>query len=171
MSSFAERFIGAALLKPEIYEEVEADKKATGQAMLVVVLSSVAGGIGLAGIGGLGLVLLAVLALLGWVIWAVLIYVLGAKIFPQPQTQSDVGELLRTTGFAAAPRSLWLLGLVPFLQEPVVYLVMVWWLVAMVIAVRQALDFTSTWRAIMVCAAGWLITGIVLSVLFGGVVE
>jgi hypothetical protein len=157
MSTFAERFIGAACLKPDIYEEVEADKTATGQAMLVVALSSVAGGIGMAGEGA-GLIVGTVAALLGWVIWAALIYFLGAKVFPQPQTRVDVGELLRTTGFAAGPGVLRVLGVVPGLGALILLAVSVWMLVAMVIAVRQALDFTSTGRAIMVCMAGWIIT-------------
>ena len=166
MSSFAERFIGAARLDPEIYEEVEADKTATRQAILVVVLSSVAGGIGLTGEGA-GLIVGTVAALLGWVIWAVLIYFLGAKIFPQPQTRVDVGELLRTTGFAAGPGVLRVLGVVPGLGVLILLAVSLWMLVAMVIAVRQALDFTSTGRAVMVCAAGWVITIITIFVIGG----
>jgi len=48
MASLPERMIGAAKLDVHIYEEVEADKGAIGQALLVVVLSSIAGGIGAA---------------------------------------------------------------------------------------------------------------------------
>ena len=166
VSTFAERFIGAARLTPDIYVEVEADKTATGQAMLVVALSSVAGGIGLTGEGA-GLIVGTVAALLGWVIWAVLIYFLGAKIFPQPQTQVDVGELLRTTGFAAGPGVLRVFGIVPGLGPLILLAVSVWMLVAMVIAVRQALDFTSTGRAIMMCSAGWVITLIMIFVIGG----
>ena len=165
MRTFAERFIGAARLKPAIYEEGEADKTATGQAMFVVALSSVASGIGLMG-EGTGVILGTVAALLGWVIWAVLIYVLGAKVFPQPQTQVDIGELLRTTGFAASPGVLRVLGVVPGLGVLILLVVSVWMLVAMMIAVRQALDFTSTGRALMVCSAGWVII-IIMSFVIG----
>ena len=100
MRALADRFIGAARLTPAIYEGVEADKTATGQALLV--LASVAAGIGLTG-EGTGLLVGTIAALFGWVIWTALIYVLGAKVFPQPQLQIDIGELLRTTGFAAGP--------------------------------------------------------------------
>ena len=54
MRTFVERVGGAVRLQPDIYEEVEADPTATAQAMGVVVLSSVAGGIGLAGGQGAG---------------------------------------------------------------------------------------------------------------------
>ena len=104
MHTFAERVVGAARLKPNIYEEVEADPRATAQAMGVVVLSSVAGGIGLAGGQGADLIVGTLGALLGWLIWAVLIYVLGTKVFAQPQTRADVGELLRTHRLRGGPR-------------------------------------------------------------------
>ena len=131
MRTFAARFIGAARLTPAIYEEVEADTTATGQAMLVVALASVAGGIGLTG-DGAGLLVGTGAALFGWVIWAALIYVLGAKVFPQPQTQVDIGELLRTTGFAAGPGVLRVFGIVPGLGPLILLAVSVWMLVAMV---------------------------------------
>ena len=110
MSTFAERMIGAAKLDVPTYEEVEADTTATTQAMAVVVLSSIAQGIGfLTQGGGSGFVFGAIGALLGWIIWAFLVYIIGTKILPEPQTRSDLGELLRTTGFAASPGLLLLL--------------------------------------------------------------
>ena len=165
MHTFAERVVGAARLKPNIYEEVEADPRATAQAMGVVVLSSVAGGIGLAGGQGADFIVGTLGALLGWLIWAVLIYVLGTKVFAQPQTRSDVGELLRTTGFAAAPGVVRVLGIVPGLLGDLLLLVVaIWMLVAMVVAVRQALDFTTTWRAVVVCVAGWGVMLVLIAV-------
>jgi hypothetical protein len=132
-----------------------------------LLLSSIAGGIGLAGGEGAGLIVASISALLGWVIWAVLIYVLGTKVFAQPQTSADVGELLRTTGFAAAPGVLRVLGAIPGLGVLILVAVSIWMLVAMVIAVRQALDFTSTWRAVAVCVAGWLVTLVMIAVIGG----
>ena len=164
MRTLADRFIGAARLTPAIYEEVDADKTATGQALLV--LASVAAGIGLTG-EGTGLLVGTIAALFGWVIWAALIYVLGAKVFPQPQLQIDIGELLRTTGFAAGPGVLHVFGIVPGLGPLILLAVSVWMLVAMVIAVRQALDFTSTGRTLMVCA-GWIVMLIMIGLLMIG---
>ncbi len=105
MASFTQRMIGAAKLDVHTYEEVEADTTATGQAMGVVVLSSIASGIGAVAYGaGPGLVVVgAIAALIGWFLWAFVTYVVGTKILPEPQTRSDVGELLRTIGFSASP--------------------------------------------------------------------
>ncbi len=157
MTSFKDRIIRAAKLDVDLYEEVEADKGALGQAMGVVVLSSIAAGIGSAGIGGLDWILRgAIGALVGWFIWAYLTYFIGTKYLPQPQTQSDIGELLRTTGFSSAPGLILIFGIIPGLGWIVFLIARIWMLVAMVIAVRQALDYTSTLRAVAVCAIGWI---------------
>jgi hypothetical protein len=157
MTSFVDRMIGAARLDPRIYEEVEADQGAMAQAMGVVVLAGVAAGIGAAR-GGLGAAVAGTLgALVGWFVWAGLTYLIGTKVMPEPQTQADFGQLLRTIGFSAAPGILKILGVVPLLGWLVVFLASVWQLVAMVIAVRQALDYTSTGRAALVCVIGFVI--------------
>ena len=125
MASFAERMTGAAKLDVHVYEEVEADTGATGQAMGVVLLASVAGGIGSVGLGagGFGGVIVGgIAALLGWVTWAFLIYIIGTRLLA---------------------------------------------LVAMVIAVRQALDYTSTFRAVGVCLVGWVISGVLSFLILG----
>lgn len=167
MASFTERMMGAAKLNVHTYEEVEADTGATGQAMAVVVLSSIAAGIGLVGRGGgPGLITGALGALIGWFLWAFLIYLIGTKLLPEPQTRSDVGELLRTTGFSAAPGLLRVLGVIPGgVGLLILFGVSIWMLVAMVVAVRQALDYRSTGRAIGVCLIGWLVFMIVQGVL------
>ena len=104
MASLVERMIRAAKLDANLYEEVEADTGATRQAMLVVVLSSLAAGIGSVGGAGLmGLLFGALSALAGWYIWAFLTYFIGTRFLPEPQTEADVGQLLRTTGFSSSP--------------------------------------------------------------------
>ena len=106
MSPFVERMIRAAKLDTQLYEEVEADKNTMGQAMGVVALSSLAGGIGFMQNAGLtGLFIGTVGVLIGWYVWAFLTYMIGTKLLPEPQTQADLGELLRTIGFSSAPGS------------------------------------------------------------------
>jgi hypothetical protein len=164
--------IGAAKLNVHTYEEVESDTTALGQAMAVVVLASVAAGLGSVGKAGLGGLILAVIAaLVGWYLWALLTYLIGTKLLPERQTRSDVGELLRTIGFSSSPGLIRVLGIIPGLTGVVFFIASIWMLVAMVIAVRQALDYQSTLRAVGVCAIGWVIQGLVLALvffLFGG---
>ena len=155
---FIKRVIRALKLDPELYEEVEADKGSMGQAMLVVVMVSVAAGIGSIGILGIeGIIVGTILDLIGWFIWALLAYVIGTKLLPEPQTKSDLGELLRVIGFARSPGIFLILLLIPVAGKFIAIVLTIWMFVAMVIAVRQALDYKSTWRAAGVCILGAVI--------------
>ncbi len=161
MATFAQRIVGAAKLNVPTYEEIENDASATGQALAVVILSSIAAGIGQRH----GFVLAVIAALVGWFAWAFLIYVIGTKLLPEPQTHADVGQLLRTTGFSAAPGLLRVLGIIPLLGPVIMLIIGIWMLAAMIIAVRQALDYTSTWRAIGVSVIGWIVYMAIIAVL------
>jgi len=165
--------VGAAKLNVDVYEEVEADSTATSQAMAVVLLSSVAAGIGSAALGA-GVIASAIVALLSWVSWAFLTYFVGTRLFPEPQTHADTGQLMRTLGFAQSVGVLRVFGGVPVLGSLLLGVVSVWMLVAMVIAVRQALDYTSTWRAFAVVVVAWLmviVPAVLLLGLFGTATE
>ena len=158
MASFAERMIGAAKLDSATYEEVEADSTATNQAMLVVVISSVAAGLGSVGsMGVMGLVVGTISALVGWFIWAGLTFLIGTKLLPEPQTEADMGQLLRTIGFASSPGILRIFGFIPGLGILISLAAGLWMLAAMVVATRQALDYKSTGRAVAVCAIGFVV--------------
>jgi hypothetical protein len=161
--TFYQRAIGAAKLSVPIFEEIEADRTATTQALVIVVLSNFAAGIGLrAGIYTAPVLHRVMLALLLWLFWAIATYIVGVYLMPEPQTQTNVGELLRTIGFAAAPGILRIFGVVPIVGGTI-YVVSTLW---MVIAIRQALDYTSTGRAVIVCIITGLI-GVVMAALFG----
>jgi hypothetical protein len=161
------QILRAAKLDVALYEEVEADRSALGQAMGVVVLSSIAAGIGSPSMAGLfGMLMGVVVALVGWYIWAYLTYFIGTKLLPEPQTKADHGELLRTIGFSSSPGLIRVLGIIPVLQSIVFPVAAIWMLVAMVIAVRQALDYSSTLRAIGVCLIGWIIQMVLFVLLF-----
>jgi hypothetical protein len=166
MTPFVSRMIRASMLDVNLYEEVEADKTVMTQAVGVVALSSLAGGIGFMQQAGLtGLVIGTVGSLLGWYAWAFLTYIIGTKLLPEPQTQADHGELLRTIGFSSAPGMLRIFGIIPGLGTIINIVASVWMLIAMVIAVRQALDYHSTYRAVGVCLIGWVVQAVVLALI------
>jgi len=168
MNNLLDRIIRAAKLDVNLYEEVEADKSALGQALTVVILSSIAAGLGAVSRGGgIGLLTGTISALIGWLIWSYLTYIIGTKLLPTPQTKADYGELLRTIGFSSSPGLIRILGIVPGLATIVFMVAGIWMLITMIIAVRQALDYTSTARAVGVCIIGWIIQAIVFAVFFG----
>lgn len=167
MSTFKDRIIRAAKLDVNLYEEVEADKEALVQATMVVIISSVAAGIGSFQRGGfVGILMGTIAALAGWYVWAWITYLIGTKLLPEPQTKADLGEMLRTIGFSSSPGLIRVLGIIPGFTGIVFFAAGIWMLVAMVIAVRQALDYRSTLRAVGVCAIGWIIQLLIMWLLF-----
>lgn len=164
MASFTERMLGAAKLDVATYEEVEADREATGQALGVVLLVAVATGIGSLAYGGIGLLILSLIgAVISWAVWAGLVWLIGTRLLPEPQTRADWGEVARTTGFAQAPGVLLALAFIPLLGGLIALAASLWMVVAMVVAVRQALDYRETWRAVVV-----VLIGFVAKILIGG---
>jgi hypothetical protein len=178
MASFVDRCLGAARLNRATYEEVEADGSATTQAVLVVVLAAVAGGIATLDQAGLaGLVVGTIISLMAWFVWAYMVWLIGTRLLPESATQADVGQVVRTTGFSAAPGMLLVLAIIPAIAGLVGLVTNLWMLVAMVVALRQALDFHSTARAALVAVLGfvaYVAVFVLAAVLFGigaGVLE
>ena len=165
------RMIRAARLDPRLYAEVEADAAATGQAASIVLLAAFAGGINFPSAPFLILFVGLLAALLGWLLFAYVIYLIGAKLLPESGTNADFGALLRAMGFANAPGVLKLLGIVPELRMLVFFVAMVWVLVATVTAVRHALSYTSSWRAIGVCAIPLLASQLLIFAVASSITE
>lgn len=149
--------LGAAKLRVETFEEVEADSSATLQALSVVLIVALATGIGTYVSGGAwGFLTGVITAVIGWVVWAAITYFIGTTILRTPETEANWGQLARTLGFAQSPGVLKVFGFVPGIGQIVFALASIWQLVAMVTAIRQALDYTSTWRAIGVAVIGFI---------------
>ncbi len=157
MTNFVQRMIGAATLNVPVVEEIEADTDYTTPALGVVVLTAFAAAIGGAAGGIQNAAVLLISSLFGWVFWAFLTWVIGTKFLPTPDTKSDMGELLRTMGFAQSPGLLRVFGGIPVVGRVIDFVVLLWLLVAMIVAVRQSLDYTSTVRAVVVVGIGWVI--------------
>jgi hypothetical protein len=164
MASFQERVIGALRLSPATYEEVEKDTNATSQAAIVVVAAAISAA--LAGFGYATVtmtVFTIVLSLVAWVVGAFVLLIVGTKMIPGRNTQADLGQMLRTVGFARAPGLFGVLAVIPVLGFLISLVLMVWGLVALVIAVRQALDYDDTLKAVIVCVITWVIMMIVMA--------
>lgn len=174
---FTNRMMRAAMLDRGLYEEVEGDRGAGRESLAIVVLSSLAAGVGAGGSQGVSLqtfVAFAIIALVAWSTWALLISQIGGRLMPEPDTRTSFAELSRTIGFAATPGLLQVFGAMPNMTVPVFTLSAVWALAAMVVAVRQALDYHSTARAVAVCGLGWALAiaiALTIGILFGPAVS
>ena len=171
------RMIGAARLNVETYEDVEHDSGATLQALLVVVLVSISSFVGQLLLGDDSNVVSALVngitsGIIGWALWALFTWLIGATLLKTAQTEANWGQLARCTGFAQAPRLLNVFLFIPYVGPVIVFAAWVWSFIAMIIAVRQSLDYTSTWRAFFVILLSLIPVAIVSWIVFlltGGV--
>lgn len=162
-ASMVDRMRGAALLDVSTYEAIEADRTATGQAFVVVVIVAICRGIGAFTSGSGGVIAGVMGAIIGWLLWSGVTMLVGTKLFGGT---ADWGELLRTLGFAQSPGVLAIIGVVGFLRPPVIVLVSLWQLVTGIVAIRQALDF-GTGRAVLTAIASFVVVLVVMTLLGG----
>ena len=166
MTLFFRRFIGALVLDASAFEEIEADRHAAMQSVAVVAMVCLASGLAAMAPGAVSLSTFttgAIVSLGAWLVWAAVIVTLGTVTVPEPQTKSNLPELLRVLGFASAPGVFIALAAMRSAAPLVLVVVTIWMIAGAVIGVRQALDYRSTPRAIGVCAVAWLLS---LSVVF-----
>lgn len=164
MGSLMYRVMGVSVFDGGTFEAIEADRRATGQAVVVVLGSSLAGAVAATGSLEPRLGFIAAfmaVAVLVWLAWAQLILQIGGHQFRRPETRVDFDELVRTTGFAAAPGLLQIFAIVPAVSTPIFVATWIWMWAAMVVAVKHSLDLRSTWRAIVVCGAA---LGVILTI-------
>lgn len=161
MTQFFLRFVGALSLDPAAYEDIESDRRSAMQSVIVVLAVTAAGGfaaMGLGLVGVTGFVTGAIMMLVGWLLWVSLIATIGTTALAEPQTRSNARELLRTLGYAAAPGVFLAFAAIRAAAPVVIAVVSIWLIAAAVVAVRQALDYRSTARAIAVCGLAWLLS-------------
>jgi hypothetical protein len=161
MNTLLRRMVGASRLDVDTYEDVESDRGSTAAAFFVVIVASIAAAIGSGARDVATVISAVVLLLVTWFVWVGLTYILGARVLPEPQTHADIGEVLRTTGFSASPGVLRILGVLPAIGLPIFIVISVWMLITFIVAIRQALDYGSSARALAVCLLGWLIHALV----------
>ena len=162
MASLGERMVGAMQGNAATFEEIERDQSAMGQAVTVIVIAGVAALIGnIFRSGVTGGVFALIASLLMYAVWAVIVTLVGTKLMPEPQTKADFAETFRTIAFAASPGVLNVLAIIPFLGVLISFLIGLWSLVIMVIAVKVVLDYTNIGRAIIVVIIGWIVSWIV----------
>ena len=114
------------------------------------------------GVGGASRILWGALqALLAWVVGATVLWLVGTRVMPGNKTEADIGQLLRTVGFAQTPSVFGLLVVVPVAGVFVPFVVSLWVIAATFVAVRQALDYDDTFRAIIVCLLSWVVSAVV----------
>jgi hypothetical protein len=164
--TFGDRIVGAMKLDAGTFEDIERDPTAISQAVGVIALAAVSAGIGNVWYGGLsGIVFGVVTSLIGYMLWAVVVWLVGTRVMPDPQTKADFQETFRVIGFAAAPGVLGAITIIPILGWLLMLLIWLWSIAAMVIAVKQVLDYTDTFKAVIVVIIGFVVNLVVTGIL------
>src|SRR5215471_14472182 len=171
MADLTGRMIGAMQADVKTLSEIEADPNAFTQAIIVIVIAGVASLIGNIFRYGIGVGIVRLISsLLAYFLFALFVYLIGTKVMPEPSTKSDFNETFRTVGFAASPGVFYVLAIIPFLGPLISFAIAIWSLVIGVIAVREALDYTNTGRAIIVslvaAIACWIVVFLLLAPIF-----
>lgn len=166
MASFGDRVVGALTLKASTFQEVENDPNAMGQAVGVITLAAVSAGIGNIWWGGItGIVSTVFISLIAYAVWAVVVWLVGTKVMPDPATKADFPETFRTLAFAAAPGLFGIITIVPILGYLIMFLIWFWQIAAMVVAVREVLDYTDTVKAVIVVVIGFVVQFVITMML------
>ena len=180
MNILVNRVMRAALLDKEFYKEAEVDTSLNQEALLVVIIVSIAGGIGLflgslfgGKIGGaiLALIVSTAVGIANYFIWAYVTHFIGTNMF---KGEAEPDELLRVLGYASGPRILSLFVFIPFLGGILNLGGNIWALVVGFFSVQEALDLDTT-ETLVTVVMGWvvvfIISAIITSVLGGSVLS
>lgn len=172
MSSFQNRVIGALRLQASTYEEVEHDATATSQAAMIVIGGAISSALAslayfsLLGFGGFAMaaVVGVILRPIMWVVGSYVLLIVGTKLMPGKNTEADLGQLLRCTGFAAAPMLGGIIGIIPILGWLISFLLSLWAIAATVVAVKAALDYDDIVKAVIVTVIAWVVIWVVMMI-------
>ena len=167
MKLFFIRAFRAARLDESLFDEVMENPKLMTQSIIVVFLYGAAvayGTFGRAGVSGINSAIF--ITLIGWYIWAFSTYMAGARLFPESGTAADRKAFMRSMGFASSPGWLRLLGLIPGVGGAVFAVASLWMVVASVVAVKKALNYTSTRRAAAITVGCWIISTLIQGLMY-----
>ena len=139
------RAIAIARLDVSTFEEVEHERSLTREAAIIVLIASIIGSIGGPPTGMRPFIANVLINVVGWFVWSAIVAFVAQKMF---NATTDRGEMLRTIGYAYGPR---VLGLIPFLG----FIGAVWSVVAVIVGIRQAGDF-STSKAVITALVGFI---------------
>ncbi len=124
---------------------------------LIMILDGVAGAVAANTVIKTAIGMSGLTAILTWFIWAILIYVLGVKIFPDKQTKVSFKKVLTAVGFAHAPGLLRFFAVTPELMIPIIFITQFWIFAALIISIRQILNFKSNLKSFGIVFLSFLI--------------
>ncbi|MBW4632136.1 MAG: YIP1 family protein [Iphinoe sp. HA4291-MV1] len=158
----------ALLLNASLYENARNTPKTHRLALTIVILAALSHALGstvilIINLASLPVMIVALVIdalsiVAGYYFWTFSIWKVGQWLKP---IDPNYGDLLSPIGFAYAPQVLNFLTVIPLLGRPIELILAVWSLLAVIVAVRQGLDISTT-RAAIICLLGWPLIQIVI---------
>tara|TARA_Y100000816_G_C26063428_1_gene558649 strand:+ start:107 stop:652 length:546 start_codon:yes stop_codon:yes gene_type:complete len=166
LSEFLNIFFKSLKLDKDLYKETKYfGEAAIYFAGLIMILDGVAGAVAANTIVKSSIGLSGLTAILTWFVWAILIYVIGVKIFPDKDIKTPFKKILITVGYAHSPGLIRFFAVTPEMAIPVILLTQFWIFASLIIATKQVLNLKSNFKSFGIVFLSFLII-IFLSVSF-----
>ena len=138
------------------------DNKNFGEASIyfagiIMILDGIAGAVAANTIIKTAIAMSGLTAILTWFIWAILIFVIGVKLFPDKQTKTSFKKVLTAVGYAHAPGLLRFFAITPELMVPIIFLTQFWIFAALIISTKHVLILKSNFKSFGIVFLSFLI--------------
>tara|TARA_B100001057_G_scaffold488844_1_gene573961 strand:- start:543 stop:1085 length:543 start_codon:yes stop_codon:yes gene_type:complete len=124
---------------------------------LIMILDGIAGAVAANTVIKTAIAMSGLTAILTWFIWAILIFVIGVKLFPEKQNKIPFKKVLTAVGFAHAPGLLRFFAITPELMVPIIFLTQFWIFAALIISTKQILNLKSNLKSFGIVFLSFLI--------------
>ena len=124
---------------------------------LIMILDGIAGAFAANTIIKTAIAMSGLTAILTWFVWAILIFVIGVKLFPDKQTKVSFKKVLTAVGFAHAPGLLRFFAITPDLMITIIFLTQFWIFAALIISTKQILNLKSNFKSFGIVFLSFLI--------------
>ena len=145
-------FLNIIFKSIKLDKSLYSDNKNFGEASiyfagLIMILDGMAGAVAANTIMQTAIAMSGLTAILTWFVWAILIYVIGVKLFPEKNTKVPFKKVLTGVGFAHAPGLLRFFAITPDLMIPIIFLTQFWIFAALILSTKQILSLKSNLKS------------------------
>ena len=155
-------FLNIVFKSIKLDKSLYSDNKNFGEASIyfagmIMILDGIAGAVAANTVIKTAVAMSGLTAILTWFIWAILIFVIGVKIFPDKQTKVSIKKVLTGVGFAHAPGLLRFFAITPELMIPIIFLTQFWIFASLIISKREILNLKSNFKSFGIIFLAFLI--------------
>ena len=155
-------FLNIVFKSIKLDKSLYSDNKNFGEASIyfagmIMILDGIAGAVAANTVIKTAVAMSGLTAILTWFIWAILIFVIGVKIFPDKQTKVSFKKVLTGVGFAHAPGLLRFFAITPELMIPIIFLTQFWIFASLIISTREILNLKSNFKSFGIVFLSFLI--------------